>query len=127
MGFFRRNKNREKTSLTPQHSEEIKKITCLGKKLNIKGIISGQDDIQMAGKFEGDLKLKGRLDIQQSAIIKGSAVSKTMYVKGIVDGRLAAGSKMIIDHTARINGKIFTPVISIIEGAKFNGELKMVD
>ena len=127
MGIFRRNKNREKTSLTPQHSEEIKKITCLGKKLNIKGIISGQDDIQMAGKFEGDLKLKGRLDIQQSAIIKGSAVSKTMYVKGTVDGRLAAGSKMIIDHTARINGKIFTPVISIIEGAKFNGELKMVD
>ena len=71
--------------------------------------------------------MKGRLDIQQSARIKGSAVAKTIYIKGAVEGKLAAGSKMFIDHTARIKGKIFTPVISVVEGAQFNGEVKMVD
>ena len=127
MGFFRKNKNKEQKTLPLESSEEIKKITYLGKDLNIKGNISGQDDIQIDGKFEGNLKLKGRLDIQQSARIKGSAVAKTIYIKGAVEGKLAAGSKMIIDHTAIIKGKIFTPVISIDEGAQFNGEVKMVD
>jgi len=127
MGFFRKNKNKEQKTLPLESSEEIKKITYLGKDLNIKGNISGQDDIQIDGKFEGNLKLKGRLDIQQSARIKGSAVAKTIYVKGAVEGKLAAGSKMFIDHTARIKGKIFTPVISVVEGAQFNGEVKMVD
>ncbi len=127
MGFFRKKKSQKQTTLPLESPEEIKKITYLGKDLNIKGNISGQDDIQIDGKFEGNLKLKGKLDIQQSARIKGSAVAKTMYIKGAVEGKLAAGSKMFIDHTARIKGKLFTPVISVVEGARFNGEVKMVD
>ena len=125
--FFKKKKSEEQIALPMEGSGEIKKISYLGKDLNIKGNISGDDDIQIDGKIEGDLKLKGRLDIRQSARLKGSAVAKTIYVKGAVEGKLAAGSKMFIDHTARINGKIFTPVISVAEGAQFNGEVKMVD
>jgi cytoskeletal protein CcmA (bactofilin family) len=127
MKFFKKKKSEEKIVLQMEGSEEIKKITYLGKNIDIKGNISGDDDIQIDGKIEGNLKLKGRLDIQQSARLKGSAVAKTIYIKGAVEGKLAAGSKMFIDHTARIKGKIFTPVISIVEGAQFNGEIKMVD
>lgn len=125
--FFKKKKSKQPTAVPLESPEEINKIAYLGKDLNIKGVISGQDDIRIDGKFEGDLKLKGKLDIQQSAKIKGSAVAKTMYVKGTVEGKLAAGSKMIIDHSAKIEGKLFTPVISVVEGAQFNGELKMVD
>ncbi len=127
MIFFKKKKNKEQEVFSPESSEEIEKKAYLGKDLNIKGTISGDDDIQIDGKFEGNMKLKGRLDINQSAIIKGSAVAKTIDVKGEVEGKLAAGSKMFIDHTAKIEGKIFTPVISVIEGARFNGEVKMVD
>ncbi|MDY6792993.1 MAG: polymer-forming cytoskeletal protein [Thermodesulfobacteriota bacterium] len=125
--FFKKKKSKEQTVLPLESTEEVNKVAYLGKDLSIKGVISGQDDIQINGKFEGDLKLKGRLDIEQSATIKGSAVAKTMYVKGRVNGRLAAVSKMFIDRTAKINGKLFTPVISVVEGAQFNGEVKMVD
>jgi len=127
MGFFGKKKSKGKIDLATISPDEKMEVSYLGKDLNIKGNISGQDDIQIDGKFEGNLKLKGRLDIQQSARIKGSAVAKTIYVKGAVEGKLAAGSKMFIDHTARIKGKIFTPVISVVEGAQFNGEVKMVD
>ena len=127
MIFFKKKKNKEQTILPLDSPEEINKIAYLGKNINIKGNISGDDDVQIDGKIEGNIKLKGRLDIEQSAIIKGSAVAKTIFIKGAVDGKLAAGSKMFIDHTARIKGKIFTPVISVIEGAQFNGEIKMVD
>jgi len=127
MGFFGKKKSKGKIDLVAVSPGEKSGVSYLGKNLNITGNISGQDDIQIEGKFEGDLKLKGRLDIHQSATIKGSAVAKTIHIKGTVEGRLAAGSKMFIDYTAKITGKIFTPVISIIEGAKFNGEIKMVD
>ena len=127
MKFFKKKKNEEQTVLPMEGSEEINKIAYLGKNINIKGNISGHDDIQIDGKIEGNIKLKGSLDVQQSATIKGSAVAKTIYIKGAVDGKLAAGSKMFIDHTARIKGKIFTPVISVVEGAQFNGEVKMVE
>jgi len=127
MKFFKKKKSEEEIVLPMEGSEEINKVAYLGKNINIKGNISGDDDIQIDGIIEGDLKFKGRLDIRQSARLKGSAVAKTIYIKGAVEGKLAAGSKMFIDHTARIKGKIFTPVISIVEGAQFNGEVKMVD
>jgi cytoskeletal protein CcmA (bactofilin family) len=127
MSFFKKKKGKEKIPLETIATDEKMGVSYLGKNLNIKGNISGDDDIQIDGKFEGDLKLKGQLDIQQSARIKGSAVAKTIVVKGAVEGKLAAGSKMFIEHTARIDGKIFTPVISVVEGAKFNGNIKMVD
>ena len=127
MNFFKKKKSEEQIVLPMEGSEEINKIAYLGKNINIKGNISGDDDIQIDGKIEGDLKFKGRLDIRQSARLKGSAVAKTIYIKGAVEGKLAAGSKMFIDHTARVKGKIFTPVISVVEGAQFNGEIKMID
>ncbi len=127
MIFFKKKKNKEQKVFSQESSEEKEKTAYLGKDLNIKGTISGNDDIQIDGKFEGNMKLKGRLKINQSAIIKGIAVAKKIDIKGEVEGKLAASSKMFIDHTARIEGKLFTPVITVVEGARFNGEVKMVD
>ena len=125
MGFFKKKKIREQTDLLSENPDEREKISNLGKNLNVKGTISGDDDIQIFGVFEGKLKIKGDLGINKSARINGTAEAKSVYVKGDVDGELTAGNKIILDQTAKMKGKISTPVITLVEGAQFNGEVKM--
>jgi len=126
MGFFKKKKIREQTDLSLETPDEREKISNLGKNLNVKGTISGDDDIQIFGVFEGKLKIKGDLGINKSSRMNGSAEAKSIYVKGDVDGKLTAGNKIILDQTAKMKGKISTPVITVVEGAQINGEVKMM-
>ena len=101
--------------------------TYVGKNLTIKGTVSGEGNIIILGSFEGKFDLKGRLKIAQGARIKGNVRATDIYVNGNVEGEIAATEKVQLDNTARIKGGIITPNISILEGAMFDGEIKMSD
>ena len=101
--------------------------TYVGKNLTIKGTISGEGNIIILGSFEGEFDLKGRLKIAQGARIRGNMRATDIYVNGNVEGKIAGTEKVQLDNTARIKGGIITPKISILEGAMFDGEIKMSD
>ena len=101
--------------------------TYVGKNLTIKGTVSGEGNIIILGSFEGKFDLKGKLKIAQGARIKGNVRATDIYVNGNVEGEIAATEKVQLDNTARIKGGIITPIISILEGAMFDGEIKMSD
>ena len=99
--------------------------TYFGKNLKIKGNISGEGSLIILGSFEGEFDLKGRLKIAQGANIKGNIKASDIYVNGDVEGVVSASEKVHLDNTARIKGGIVTPRISVLEGATFDGEVKM--
>jgi cytoskeletal protein CcmA (bactofilin family) len=101
--------------------------TYVGKNLTIKGTVSGEGNIIILGSFEGKFDLKGRLKIAQGARIKGNVRAADIYVNGNVEGEIAATEKVQLDNNARIKGGIITPIISILEGAMIDGEIKMSD
>jgi cytoskeletal protein CcmA (bactofilin family) len=99
--------------------------TYFGKNLKIKGNVSGEGSLIILGSFEGEFDLKGRLKVAQGARIKGNIKATDIYVNGSIEGTIAAGEKVHLDNTARIKGGIATPRISVLEGAMFDGEIKM--
>ncbi len=99
--------------------------TYFGKNLQIKGNVSGEGSLIILGSFEGEFDLKGRLKVAQGARIKGNVKATDIYVNGYIEGAITASEKVHLDNTARIKGGIATPRISVLEGAMFDGEIKM--
>jgi len=99
--------------------------TYFGKNLQIKGNVSGEGSLIILGSFEGEFDLKGRLQVAQGARIKGDIKATDIYVNGEIEGAVTASEKVHLDTTARIKGGIATPRLSVLEGAQFDGELKM--
>jgi len=99
--------------------------TFFGKNLKIIGNVSGAGNMIILGSFEGEFNLKGQLKVAQGARIKGNFNATSIAVNGNVEGNLTATEKIHMDNTARINGRIVTPKVSILDGAVFDGEMQM--
>jgi cytoskeletal protein CcmA (bactofilin family) len=96
-----------------------------GKNLMIKGRISGNGNVIILGGLDGEFHLRGRVKIAEPAKIKGEVKADVISVNGNVKGKLAAQQHLHLDQTARIEGQITTPKLSIAEGASFNGKITM--
>lgn len=100
-------------------------ITYFGKNLKIKGNVTGNGNMIIMGEFDGEFDLKGEITISEPARVKGTVKAGILSVKGSVDGSLTATTRMNIEKTANIKGRIITPIIAVVEGAQFNGEIEM--
>ena len=120
--FQRTAKNTPKNA--PQERTEDS-TTIFGKNLNITGNVSGEGNMIIMGSFEGEFNLKGQLKVSQGAKVKGDFNATSIAINGNVEGNLTAAEKIHMDNTARINGRIVTPKVSILDGAVFDGEMQM--
>ena len=57
--------------------------------------------------------------------LSGALNATSIAINGNVEGNLTATEKIHMDNTARINGRIVTPKVSILDGAVFDGEIPM--
>ena len=99
--------------------------TYFGKNLKIKGTLSGEGSLIILGSFDGEFDLKGHLKVAQGARIRGNIKATDISVNGNIEGTVSASEKVHLESTARIKGEIATPRISVLEGALFDGEIRM--
>ena len=134
MGLFGKKDKAERPSVAPaaptvsvksNKRDTSQDTTYFGKNLKIKGNVSGEGSLIILGSFEGKFDLKGRVKIAQGARIKGDIKATDIFVNGDIEGAITASEKVHLDNTARIKGGIATPRISVLEGARFDGELQM--
>ena len=102
-----------------------KEVTYFGKNLKITGNVSGDGDLIILGKLEGEFNLKGKIQVAEPAEIIGSVKANDVTVKGNIKGNIIAAQKVHLDPTARVNGQIASPKLSVQDGACFDGEIKM--
>jgi cytoskeletal protein CcmA (bactofilin family) len=115
-------------SNTPKSAPQDKtedSTTFFGNKLKITGNVSGEGNMIILGSFDGEFNLKGQLKVGQGAKVKGTFNATSIAINGKVEGNLTATEKIHMDNTARINGRIVTPKVSILDGAVFDGEMQM--
>jgi cytoskeletal protein CcmA (bactofilin family) len=132
MGLFGKKKSEPAPTPTPKPaaarasgSGSIAQTCYFGKNLSINGKLTGSGSVVLLGKLEGECDLKGELKVAQPARIVGQVKADLLTVSGNIDGTVHAGSKIVLEKTARLTGKIHTRKIAVAEGAVFDGEIKM--
>lgn len=93
--------------------------------LSIVGDITGDADIQIEGRIEGNIKSRA-LTIGVSGEVKGKVVADEVMISGAFDGQMSARS-VTLAASARVKGDITVrEALSIETGAKFEGQCKRI-
>ena len=107
-------------------SPSARNLACLGASIEIKGKISGEEDLQVDGKVEGPVALAGqRLTVGRTGQLNSEVTAREVVVYGKVTGNLRASDRVEIKKDGSVTGDIVTARISIEDGAFFKGRIEI--
>ena len=98
----------------------------LGSTLQVKGEISGNEDLLIDGSVEGLVQLdERRLTIGATAKVTADIIAREVVVYGAVKGNLRAKDRIEIKKDGSVNGDLTTARIMIEDGAHFKGSIEI--
>jgi cytoskeletal protein CcmA (bactofilin family) len=97
----------------------------IGPKIEIRGNLSGDEDLVIEGKVAGQITLSKRLVIEAGGVVEASVTADELLVAGQLRGDVIASGQVTISEGASVTGKLRAPRISIEEGARFKGAIDM--
>ena len=101
------------------------KTSVLGPTLRFKGELSADEDILIQGRIEGSIEHSSNLTIGPEGRVEANVKAEYIAIEGSVKGDLTGGKSVVIRDTANIDGNVYSPVVTLLEGAKFNGSIDM--
>ena len=138
MGFFGGPSRQEPVS-TPSFEEETfedafdslpplpqpQDNTVIAKGITFHGTIDGEGIVQIEGRVEGEIKLKGSVTITTTGLVKGPIAADSVRVAGEVQGSITARDNLCLERTGSIHGDVATCSL-VIENGRLDGSSKML-
>src|ERR1700750_2026787 len=87
--------------------------SVLGPTVRFKGELHADEDLQIHGQVEGDIKHTKYLTIRPAGRVKADINGHIIVVEGTVEGDLHAETSVAVTQSGHLNGDIRSPSISI--------------
>jgi cytoskeletal protein CcmA (bactofilin family) len=101
-------------------------VATIGKSIIFKGELTGDEDLEIDGNVEGDIKLPSHvLTVGPHGRVKAEITAKCVQVVGHVAGNVNATERVEVEATGIVEGDISAPRLLVQEGAVVNGAIKM--
>ena len=100
-------------------------LARIGASLKIEGSVTGEEDLQIDGKVEGPVTIRGRLTVGCSGQLSAGVIARELAVYGKVSGNVDAQDRVEIKRDGAVIGDIQTARISIEDGAIFKGRIEI--
>ena len=101
-------------------------LATLGSTIVVKGEITSDEDLQIDGKVEGNISVRGnRLTVGRTAQLNSEITAREVIVYGNASGNLRARDRVEIKKDGQVIGDITTSRISIEDGAYFKGHIEI--
>jgi len=97
----------------------------LSRGVSIVGSVKFRDQLLIDGEVKGDITSTGTLTIGEHASIKGEVRSKSITVKGTVEGNIFATERCELQAGCTLRGDIEAPRLVVDENATFLGSAKV--
>jgi cytoskeletal protein CcmA (bactofilin family) len=96
----------------------------VGSSIVIKGELSAQEDIRIAGRVEGRVDVDGfTLTVEESAEVHADVSASGIIIAGAVKGSLVAERRIELRSTASVEGDLTAPTVRVDEGAIVRGKV----
>ena len=101
--------------------------TQLGRTMVVKGDLSGNEDLVIAGQFEGTINVQGHcLTIGPEGKVQAEIQAARVVIHGSVHGNISVKERVEIYKTGHVVGDLLAPGISIEDGAYFKGKIEIL-
>jgi cytoskeletal protein CcmA (bactofilin family) len=98
----------------------------IGPSIHIKGEISAQEPLTIAGHVTGTIDVSGHpLVVTDSAQVAADIIAHTIVIGGTVNGHLTADGRVVLHKTATFEGNLSAPSVSVDDGATLQGRLEI--
>ena len=97
----------------------------LGADTKISGNLFFKGPAEINSQIDGEIVGESLITIGQTAILKTNIKSTEVIIYGNVTGDIVAKEKVSLKNTSVVTGNIQAPIISIEDGAIFNGQCIM--
>ena len=98
----------------------------IGPSIEIKGELTGNEDLTIDGKVDGKIVLRGHsLTIGKNGRINADIRAKGVTVNGEVTGNITADDRVEIAPTGSVKGDLCAPRVALADGSSFKGSIDM--
>jgi cytoskeletal protein CcmA (bactofilin family) len=125
MGIFSNAaRDEEGNELRRRRTDQIP-FSIIASDMTVIGDLETEGVVRVEGRVRGAVRVGAQILVAQGAVIEGDLHTQEAVIAGQVSGAIHARERVELLATAMVAGDILTPRISIIEGAKVTGEVKM--
>ena len=105
--------------------QESKSSSILGPELEIHGDVKVSGSLLIYGKVFGNIQSSGTIQTANGSVVNGNISAKDASISGKVDGDLDVEKKVTLGDTSYLTGNLKASILTIEEGAKFDGVCSM--
>lgn len=100
-------------------------INMISEGTRIKGELSSETDVRIAGTVDGEIHAEGKCIVTNSGNVKGNISADEADISGSVNGEIKVGTRLILRKSAKVIGNIHAKSFLVEEGAIFEGTCRM--
>ena len=104
-----------------------KTSSILGPELEIHGDVKVSGSLLIYGKVFGNIQSAGAVQTANGSIVNGNIAAMDASISGKVDGDVDVEKKVILGESSHLTGNLKAAILTIEEGAKFDGVCSMVN
>jgi len=98
--------------------------SVLSSGLTIEGKIEGSGNVRVAGRFKGNVNVKGEFTIESGAAVHGEVRADSVLVGGEVRGQIVATSRVEFKETGTLIGDLKAGSLAVAAGSKMRGKVE---
>ena len=98
--------------------------TIIGSGVQVKGEISGKEDLTVHGQVEGIIDFKkGQVIVSKTGSVNADVYGKIITIEGAVKGSLFGEEMIVLQPSGVVRGNMTAPRVKVEDGAKFKGNV----
>jgi cytoskeletal protein CcmA (bactofilin family) len=116
--------SRAKERTAPASQAASVRQAYLDRDSKMEGKLNFKRSVRVDGQIDGEISAKD-LIIGESALVTAQIKAASVIVAGTINGDIIASQSIEIRASARISGKLTSPILVMHEGAAFEGHCAM--
>lgn len=102
--------------------EKAKSESLIAPDIAIEGKIEGSGHVRIAGRFKGDVDVRGDLTIEHGAHVTGSVRADKVIISGELVGNIEAASHVELMQSGALTGDLKAATLTVAAGSRMRGQ-----
>jgi cytoskeletal protein CcmA (bactofilin family) len=102
--------------------DKTKSESLIAPDIAIEGKIEGSGHVRIAGRFKGDVNVRGDLTIESGAHVTGSVRADKVIISGELIGNIEAASHVDLQQSGSLTGDLKAATLTVAAGSRMRGQ-----
>jgi cytoskeletal protein CcmA (bactofilin family) len=102
--------------------DKAKSESLIAPDIAIEGKIEGSGHVRIAGRFKGDVDVRGDLTIENGAHVTGSVRAEKVVISGELVGNIEAAAHVELMQSGSLTGDLKAATLSVAAGSRMRGQ-----